>query len=278
MADRAITQSLIDQAMDAQRSWFDTEAYSWTSETLSLLWTVWMNLLPELRKWDLISWIRKLFQPNNVSWSVWDVAEYMSSSPQAAQNIANVLWKNVGDIWIDDLRMFARNFKEISDAAKAAYDQLPIEWKNAANKWTKDLMNNYINQIYWSNSEIAKTARIILSNGSTNPADLIKYLGKIPGEVSFGPYVSSIRLKNWTQASAVLKNTNYDRQLDSLAWGFDSRLRDGFTQADIEDISKLKWFSDVATKQWDLFYEYWGKNISLKNDLIGSDLKQKVCH
>ena len=60
----------------------------------------------------------------------------------------------------------------------------------------KDLMYNYINQIYGSNSEIAKTARIILSNGSTNPADLIKYLGKIPGEVSFGPYVSSIRLKN----------------------------------------------------------------------------------
>lgn len=259
LADRAITQWLIDQAMDAQWSAFDTEAYSWTSETLSLLWTVWMNLIPELRKWDLISWIRKIFQPDSVSWSIWDVADYMSSSPQAAQNIANVLWRNVSDIWVDDLRMFARNFKDISDAAKAAYDQLPIEWKNAANKWTKDLMNNYINQIYWSNSEIAKTARIILSNGSTNPADLIKYLGKIPGEVSFWPYVSSIRLKNWTQASAILKNANYDRQLDSLAWWFDSRLKNWFTQADIEDISKLKWFSDVPSKQWDLFYEYWGR-------------------
>lgn len=271
LADRAITQSVIDQAMDAQWSAFDTEAYSGLSEVLSVFGTAWLNLLPVLSQWDVISWIKKLANKNAITNSVWDVADYMSSSPQAAENIARALNKTASEISLDDLRVFARNFWEIETAAKAAFDSLPLEWQQAANRWTKQIMYDYVNQTYWSNSEIAKRVRLILNNGSTNAADIIKYLWKLPWEVSFWPYVSTIKLKQWTQADVLVKWAWYNKELDTLVGGFDSRLRPWvwFTDADIEDISKIKGFSDVLQNKWTYFY-----NVDWKNYLTVEGLEK----
>lgn len=259
LLDRAITQSVIDQAMDAQWSAFDTEAYSGTSEVLSIFGTLWMNFLPELWKWDLISWMKKLINKNAITNSIWDVSDYISSSPQAAENVARTLNKYAPEIGLDDLITFSRNFWEIENAAKAAYDWLPIEWKQAANKWTKQVMYDYINQTFGSNSEIAKKIRLILNNGSTNAADIIKYLWKIPWEVSFWPYVSTIRLKQWTQADVLAKWDGYNKALDSITGWFDNKLRTWFTDADIEDISKIKWFASIEQDKDKLFYTIDGK-------------------
>lgn len=272
LADRALTQGIIDQAMDAQRSAFDTEAYSWLSQSLSILGTFGMNILPELVKGDVLSksWVKKfasLFNGSTSSWSIWDLAEYIDSSPQAAENIAQALHKNINDIWLDDLRVYAKNFSEISAAAEQAYKLLPLEWKEAANRWTKQLMYNYINQTFGSNSEVAKTVRLILNNGSTNPADIIKYLGKIPWDVSFWPYVSNIKFKHWTTADVVTKGKGYDVKLDSLAWWFDSKIVNWFTQADIDEISKLTWYSDVAQNKNKLFDYVWDRYY-LKEDAL----------
>lgn len=273
LADRAITQWIIDQAMDAQRSAFDTEAYSWLSQSLSILGTFWMNILPELVRWDVLNsgGLKKfisLFNWWTASGTIWDLAEYIDSSPQAAENIAQALHKNIKDIWLDDLRVYAKNFKDISDAAYQAYKVLPLEWKEAANKWTKQLMYNYINQTFGSNSEVAKTIRLILNNGSTNPADIIKYLGKLPGQVSFGPYVSTIQFKHWTVADAVTKWKWYDVKLDSIAWWFDSKLKNWFNLEDIEEISKLPWYSDVLNNKGKLFDEIDWKYY-IKQDWLG---------
>lgn len=259
LADRAITQSVIDQAMDAQWSGFDTEAYSGLSEVLSVFGTLGMNFLPAMSEGDVISWIKKFANKNAITKSIWDVSDYMSSSPEAAENIARALNKTAPEIGLDDLRTFARNFWEIEDAAKTAYQSLPPEWQQAANRWTKQLMYDYINQTFGSNSEVAKRVRLILNNGSTNAADIIKYIWKIPWEVSFWPYVSTIRLKQWTQADALVRWSWYNTALDSIPWWFDSKLRNWFTEADIEDISKIKWFASVMQDKDKLFYTLDGK-------------------
>lgn len=257
LIDRAITQSVIDQAMDGQWSWFDTEAYSNMSFALSSLGTLWFNLIPDLARGQLWGFLRKQINKNAITWTIWDIADYMSSSTEATNNIVNVLRKNAPDIWVDELRQFARNFSDISETAKTAYMNLPQVWKDAANKWTKEIMYNQINQIFWVNSETARAARRILNNGSTNAADLIKYIWKLPWDVSIWPYTSTIKFKQWTQAYAKLWE-NADL-LNSIDWWFASKLSDGFSQTDIENISNLKGFWDITRMQDEYFYDVWWK-------------------
>jgi DNA mismatch repair ATPase MutS len=86
------------------------------------------------------------------------------------------------DITFQDLRTYLKSFDDISEAAKQVYNQLSNEGKVAADRWSKETLYNYLNQFFNldSQSAIAKQMRSIVTNGSTNVADLVKYVGKIP--------------------------------------------------------------------------------------------------
>ena len=192
-------------------------------------------------------------------WSVWSLAKYIDSSPEAAENVARALWKSTRDINLEDLKLFAKNYSAIEDAAKQVYEKQLTAWEKAAIwKMTKQLAYNYVNQAFGSNSITAKRIRAILANGSTNIADVVKYLWRIPWEVSMGPFVSTIKFKNGTRAvvseAPWKRATAYSPVLDAIFdWGFDSRVRNWFSQADIDELSKVKWYYSVKDNKSKFF-------------------------
>ena len=247
MADRALTQWLIDQAIDAQWSQFDTEPYSNTSMILSLTGTWLGELLPIAWKgWRVLA--NRLSDTSDILW-------YIKNNPEGIQNIAKSMNIPLSDLSYDDLYRFLDNFSTLWDAAKKVYNTLSKEWKVAANQWTKKVMYNYLNQFYDLNNQsmVAKSIRRIVNDWATNPADLFKYVGKIAWTVELGPYVSTIQLKNGTQAAAVLKNWEYDAALDQINGWFASKISNWFTQWDLEDISKIRNYSDILENKDKLF-------------------------
>lgn len=255
LVDNAVTQWVIWQLMDAQWSAYDTEPYSDASFWMSMIWTWIWDIWVELLRWWTWKEIARLANRNAITGNVWDLARYIDSSPEAADNIARALWKNVSDASFEELRTYAKNFWKIENAAKQVYDWLSDAWKVAANKWTKEIMYNYISQAFGSNSQIAKNIRLILNNGSTNIADIVKYIWRIPWDVSVGPFVSTIRLKNWTSAMVSAVKGEYDTALDVATGWLDAKLRDWLTQADLKKISELSNYSDVWKDREKLFYE-----------------------
>lgn len=260
LLDAAVTNWILDQAIDAQWSAFDTEPYSDTSMLISLVWTWLWEIAPIIFK----SWIiQKAF------WQSWifDIVEYMKTNSDALANIAKATNTTASQITFEDLRNYLRNFDEITDAAKQVYNNLTPELKDTANKISKDVLYNYLNQFYKLDvqSQVAKDIRRIVTNASTNPADLLKYIGRIPGTVEFWPFVSKIQLKNWTRSVAYW---TYDWKLDALDWWFASRVWWGFSNADIDTISKIDWHSDVVTKKNEYFFNDWKWNYYLTNDWL----------
>lgn len=272
LVDWTVTQSIIDQAMDAQWSAFDTEAYSTQSFVLSALWTLWFNaILPLFTDAEVIQWIRKLANKGAMwNWWIWDVLDYMSSSKEARDNVVRLLQKADSNISVRDLKELSNNFSKIQEVAKQAYDSLPPDKKQDASKRTKKLLQQYINEFYRQDSDIARRMNILIQNELTNPADIIKYLWKIPWQVSFGPYVSKIKLKNWTDATVVWEtwSDNIKKQLNTIDWGIAAKVEQWFSPDDIANLKKIEWFSDVADDaKWEYFTvadENWKKHLTEK--------------
>lgn len=272
LVDWTVTQSIIDQAMDAQWSAFDTEAYSTQSFILSALWTLWFNaVLPLFTDAQITKWIRKMIDKDAIwKWWVWDVLEYMSSSNEARENVIRVLQKTDANIGIRDLKTLSKNFSKIQEVAKQAYNTLPENLQKDASKRTKELMHQYINEFYRQDSDIARQMNRLIQSDLTNPADIVKYLWRIPWQVSFGPYVSKIKLKNWTNATVVWEkwSDKIKKKLNTLDWWIASKVENWFSPDDIADLKKIKWYSEVADDaKWEYFYpadENWKKHLTTK--------------
>lgn len=253
LVDRAATELALWQFMDAQWSAYDTEPYSQASFLMSVIWSWVFDIMPSLT--TLVTWKRWW---NLLSWdSIWNLTKYIDSSPEAAKNIAAALGKRVWDIWVDDLQAFVKNFWTIEEAAKQAYNWLTSAEKAKIWELTKGLTYSYINQAFGANSTIWKRVRQILSNKNSNLADVVKYIARVPWEVSIWPYVSTIRLKNWTRANIyAIDTTNwYSPVLDSVFdWWFSSRVNDWFSQADLDKLSKVEWYSNIEKNKSKWFY------------------------
>lgn len=243
LVDRALTQTWLWQFMDAQWSAYDTEPYSETSFWMSVIWSAVFDIFPDLFR--LSTWKGWFQTLTGQKWNIWSLANYIDSSPEAAEAIARALWKWTWEIWVDELKSFVKNFWAVEDAAKQAYNLLSPAEKEAIWKMTKTMMYNFVTQAFGSNSTIGKSVRRILANGSTNIADVIKYLWRIPGDITMGPYTSTIKLKNWTRALVSAPN-EYNVALDTIytKW-FSDRIQNWFSQADLDKLSKLDWYSDV---------------------------------
>lgn len=247
LIDRAVTQLWIWQIMDWQRSAYDTEPYSDTSFWMSAIWSTVFDVMPELTRLFTWKWWFQLLSGQKW-WGIWNLARYIDSSDEAAENIARALQKWKWEINVDDLKAYAKNFWAVEEAAKQAYKQLSPAEQEAIGKMTKELTWNYISQAYGSNSYIGKSIRRILANWSTNIADVVKYLWRIPWEVSMGPYVSTIRLKNWVNANIYArgKDWEYNAVLDSIysKW-FVDKVKNWFSEEDLNVLASTKEYSSV---------------------------------
>ena len=250
LVDWTVTQSVIDQAMDAQWSAFDTEAYSTQSFILSALWTLWFNVvMPLFTDAQIVQWIKKLKNKDAIwVWWIWDVLDYMSSSKEARNNVVRLLQKTDANISVRDLKEMSKNFSKIQEVAKRAYLSIPENLQDDASKWTKKLMQQYINEFYRQDSDIARQMNRLIQNELTNPADIIKYLWRVPWQVSFGPYVSKIKLKNWTDATVVWQpwSDNIKKQLNTIDWWIAAKVEKWFSPDDIANLKKIEGFSDMA--------------------------------
>lgn len=243
LIDKTVTEFALWQFMDAQWSAYDTEPYSQASFLMSAIWSWLFDIMPYLT--TLATW-RKWW---NLFWdSIWDLAKYISSSEEAAKNIAAALRKWTKEIWLEDLQAFVKSYWTIASAAEQAYNWLKEEEKQKIWEMTKWLMYSYINQAFGNNSTIGKRVRQILSNKNSNIADVVKYVAKIPWDVKVWPYVSTIKLKNGTRAAIYTtgEGWEYSPILDSaFNWWFDDRVKNWFSQADLDKLSKIDWYSDI---------------------------------
>lgn len=286
LLDRTLTEFSLWQIMDSQWSAYDTEPYSKASFLWSVIPSVWFDVLPYVFRWVTWKWWFKALTWMD-QWSIWSLARYIDSSDAAAENVARALWKTANDIDLEDLKLFAKNYSAIEEAAKKVYNEQLTAWERAAIwRMTKQLAYNYVNQAFGSNSITAKRIRAMLSNGSTNIADVYKYLGRIPGEVSVWPFVSTIKLKNWTRAivteNAWNRRVAYSPVLDATYdWGFDSRVRNWFSEEDLDKLhgvegyksmkgNNKKYFNKVEKDGETKYYlnEEWLKRFWLKADSL----------
>lgn len=247
--DRAITDFSLWQFMDWQLSEFDTEAYSDASFLMSVVWSWIFDIFPNLAR----------LTTGKALWVFWDsvynVARYIDSSSDAAKNIANLMRKWTWELTVEDLKQFVWDFSAIENAAKQAYEQLTPDEKKAIWALTKQLTYSYIDQTFWANSTMWKRVRQILSNENANIADVIKYMTRVPWLVEVWPYVSTIRLKNWTQAHVLVeKGTEYKPVLDSIVdWWFESKVKNWFSQWDLNKLSSTTEYSNIERDKWKLF-------------------------
>ena len=259
--DRSLTQFALWQWMDAKLSIFDSESYSDTSFWISMWWSILWDILPEAKdlRWVWRTWARWWRWWIRTAW-VWDLVDFISQSDKNADLVAAQLWKTNRFFTEQDLKTYVQSFADISKAAEDVYKGLSPRAKEAAGSWTKDLMYNYVKQAYWENSYIWKNVRELANNRATSPADIIKYVWNIPWTVKAWPYTSIIRLKHWTAAWVKTKEWEwYDIVLDNLDWGFDSRLRDWFSESDIRKISSMDWYKDTYKEKDRLFKKVWDK-------------------
>ena len=260
--DRTLTQFALWQIQNWTYWVFDYEPYSDTSLWINYLWSALFDILPEAIDFawaarNHLAWWHWWFN----SW-VWDVIDFMESSPENKQIVANALHKAHPEFTEQDLRNYLSTFTEVTDAAELVYNQLSKEWKAAANSWTKELLYNYVKQAHWENSAIWAAVRHIVRNQNTTAADILKYLWRIPWDVKIWPYESIIQLKHWTLAWVQAKDGWwYDPALDVLDGGFNRRVTGWFTDKDIADVSKIKGYEDTLknknkwfNKVWDTYY------------------------
>lgn len=258
--DKGLTNWAIDQLIDAQYSQYDTESYSPESMALSLWGTIGFEIIPWLWKsWALKLWRNALTWnfDNILDWTWWDVLEFFSrpENADAINRIANLRFnKSASWLTFDDLRSLRSSFDEMKDATKQYWDRLQDYQKQWVNKWSKENMYRMLTQVYNldNNSQVAKNIRAIVTKDWTNIADIAKYLWWIPWTVEVGPWSSTIKLKNangktetrvWTYA---VWGKQYDESLDiAVDWGLQSKLQDGFTAKDINNISSLPSYKDV---------------------------------
>lgn len=264
IVDRTLTQFALWQIQNWKYWIFDYEPYSDESFYINTLWSVLFDILPEAIDF---AWMAK--SRNRLKWWhwwfnnwVWDVIDFMESSPENKQIVANALHKAHPEFTEQDLRNYLSIFTEVTDAAELVYRNLTKEWKAAANAWTKELLYNYVKQAHWENSAIWAAIRHIVRNQNTTAADILKYLWRIPWDVKIWPYESIIKLKHWTLAWVQAKDGWwYDPALDVLDGGFNRRVTGWFTDKDIVDISKIKGYEDTLknknkwfNKVWDTYY------------------------
>ena len=183
--DKGITNWIIDQAIDAQYSPYDSESYSDTSELLSLWWTVLFESIPWLWKsWAFKMVSNKLVWRDVLEWTAWNPLLFFSKeeNKDTINQIAKTSF-NKSPSWMtfDDFRKLSNSFEEMNSVLKDAYNKLPDDMKTWANKRTKENAWNMLSQVYNvnSNSIIGRNIRAIITNDNTNIADLAKYLWNI---------------------------------------------------------------------------------------------------
>lgn len=253
--DKWLTNWIIDQTIDAQYSWYDTEAYSTPSMALSLWGTFIFETIPRLWKsWVLKMWKNALSWRDALDWTTWDVINFFSdeANKDAINRIANVRFATSPN-WLtfDNFRALREDFEEMKSVTKQYWDKLPDNIKTWVNQRTKENMYRMLSQVYNldSNSTIAKNVWAIVTKDWANPADIAKYLWWLPWNVEVGPRTSTIKLKNanWTNETLMATSTSKTYQdLDAVVdWWLDNALNNWFTKKDIDNISTISWYKGV---------------------------------
>lgn len=262
--DKGLTNWVIDQLVDAQYSPYDTESYSPESMALSLWGTIGFEIIPWLWKSGAFKAI------GNIPWAIrnksvselidgtwWDILEFFSrpENADAINRISNIKFnKSASWLTFDDLRAMRDDFNEMKAVTKKYWDKLQDYQKQGVNQWSKESMYRMLTQVYNldNNSQVARNIRAIISKDWTNIADMAKYLWWIPWTVEVWPWTSTIKLKNangniesrvWSYA---VWGTQYNQALDVAVDGWlHSKLQNGFTIQDINNISSIPAYKDI---------------------------------
>jgi hypothetical protein len=103
-------------------------------------------------------------------------------------------------------------------------------------------MWQYVNQIFWANTQLSNKIWQLIADERANPADIFKYVLRLRWDVQLAWWRSSIKLADWTRNRFV---NFYDEKLDTLSpfrqnW-FSKALEEWFTEKDLKYL-KDNWY------------------------------------
>lgn len=285
-ASSVIKNAAVDQIYDASASYYDTEAYSPTSFSLSL----WMTALTEWMIPTLKSlagfWLSKINNTNAalqsmsnwLTWwweNTWSMIKFMDEHPdewEIMKQIYKAMW-----LWDLDLKKYQQlswQWWKVEWVVNRLYNEMNDWWKMRINWFTKNMLFNEISKIFsidW-NSTYWKRLITLMNSDKSNPADVIKYMLGIPSKVEFWPFTSTIQFKEGVNEATQTRRLrwNYNIALDNIDWQFMSKLRDWFTLEDIKQIQERTSFNDVV-ENWKVNEKYFSFDDKSQKYILNTD-------
>lgn len=260
--DNFLTRTATDQFIDSQWSLYDTEAYSMPSFIISWVGTVLWEWMPWMVNW----WLFKILKNRSIDWTIWEPIKFLAQQENvdAVKPLFDKVWRKIWWMWWDQFQLLSKEYDTVKEATKKALDTLPQEGKDALNMFTKEQIWNWMRQAYNidTTSELWRKIRNLIDNQKSNAADIFKYISKTPWDVDLLWWSSTIKLKNWTEWLVSSYWWGGQTTLDLIDWWFASKLKNWFTDRDIQQIFERTRYSDVlADNKSKYFDKVWDKYV-----------------
>ena len=256
-------EALYWMTIDARLNPYDTERYSDMSYYSSIVWSIATDIIPAV--WS--SWKRLLSYNKLIDWlwkvSISDAIDWLAFDKK---NLAWILsWLTWREVKEEDVSSVVKALYWVEWAMTKTYNEMSSEWKRIFDNYIKNIIWWTIINKVWANATEAKNIMSLIQNPYTNMADVIKYAYKMPEDLQIWPYISKIKLKNWTDASVIWKSTvdwTQKKNILSIEWWIKNKLVRWFTDNDIARLGKLwDWtFKEmVEDKTWKYFTQVWDR-------------------
>lgn len=189
---------------------------------------------------------------------------WLNSSKLASLEQLQSMWWMMSDV----VNAFTDVYRSLNPAAKEMTDDV-----------VKNMMWQYMEQIFWADSQMARRIWQLVADKRANPADIYKYTLRLRWNAWIWPWRSSISLVD----NAKNKFVNfYNEELDLLPsfqqWWFSRWLSEWFTSKELKEL-KDSWYSwaDLSNfkenKDWRyLFTSEWLDNASKDIDSMSMDV------
>ena len=248
----------LDMLFDARYADADLEQGSDTS----FIWSIWGTVLWTYLPWVYKTWlfwqaseavnnaIRRVMDKPIVkkSWWQWWVFDLLDLSSKHKNNPLNNMAK--AQFWLnssklanfEELASMNDMLREVSDAFTKTYRNLNPAAQKLTDDVVKQIMWQYVNQIFWANTQLSNKIWQLIADERANPADIFKYVLRLRWDVQIAWWRSSIKLADWTRNRFV---NFYDEKLDTLSpfrqnW-FSKALEEWFTEKDLKYL-KDNWY------------------------------------
>lgn len=221
---------------------------------VSFIWSLWWTIL-----WTYLPWLSRtwLFKDSKLIaralmwkdagnalkqwWEWWWAFNLMKLSENSKYNPLDAMAK--AQFWLNssklasfqELQQMNWVMSDIVNAFTEVYKSLKPWMKNITDESVKHMIWQYMSQIFWADSQMARRIWQLVADKRANPADIYKYALQLRWNVWIWPWRSAIALADNPAGKFV---NFYDEALDTMPifreWWFSRALREWFTRYELK--------------------------------------------